>query len=196
MRDEKSRSVLQNHYEPGEYGAIDSTPGVLFRERWVQSLFQINGFKLNRELDTNLPGVEKFPEHGKSIINNDVVVMSNGPEMYLYESGAMPPAQLLSELRDVLHQEGATVTNLSSARTIIRAQGPQVRSFLKKGCPIDVDSLAENDVVSTLVGHFSVTIHSYDSGFDIYALQTFGLDFWLWCQHNAQEFGYGIEVAR
>lgn len=196
MSDSKSRSVLQNHYKPGDYGAvIGAIPGVMFKERRVASLFQINGLRsFNSEVFQSL-GVSQLPTNNKSVVGDDVVLMWNGPGMVLLESEIQSSKEIGREVRTLLESTDATVTDLSSARTILRVSGNDVREFLKKGCPVNVDMLGAGDVVSTLLGHNSVTIHCVDTSFDIYILQSFGLDLWHWCQHNAREFGYRVETV-
>ena len=196
MSDSKSRSVLQNHCRPGDYGAITGTnPGVQFKERRVASLFQVNGLRsIDAEVFQSL-GVSQLPTNNKSVSGEGVVLMWNGPGMVLLESEIQPSEVLGSEVRILLESTDATATDLSSARTILRVSGNDVREFLKKGCPVNIDALGNNDVVSTLLGHNSVTIHCVDTSFDIYVLQSFGLDLWHWCQHSAREFGYRVETV-
>ena len=196
VSDSKTRSVLQNHYKPGDYGAVtDAIPGVLFKERRVASLFQVNGLRsADSEVFQSL-GVSQLPTNNKSVIGDDVVMMWNGPGMVLLESEIQSSEEIGREVRTLLESTDATVTDLSSARTIVRVSGNDVREFLKKGCPVNVDSLGTSDVVSTLLGHNSVTIHCVDTSFDIYILQSFGLDLWHWCQRNAREFGYRVETV-
>ena len=161
----------------------------MLQEREVSCLFQINGFHVDQS-GSYLSGFEikELPESGRSCSGNDATIMWNGPGMWMFESVGRPTAATLSALRDVLQTTGATVTDLSCARTIIRMSGSSNRDLLKKGCPVDIDAMQNGDVVSTLVSHLGVTIHCHSGVFDVYALQSFGTDFWEWCSHNTREF--------
>ena len=166
-----------------------SIPSVFLQEREVNSLFQIHGLPVAdcRHILSEF-GIEQPPESGKSCSGDDVVMMCNGPGMWLFESIERSSEETLDTLRELLQPTNATVTDLSSARTIVRVSGKSRRHLLKKGCPVDIDSMNDCDVVSTLIGHLGATIHCRNEYFDLYILQSYGTDFWEWCRHNAREF--------
>ena len=159
------------------------------QERTVASLVQINGlFQDEGKGCLSAYGIEDFPANGGSSSGEDLTIMWNGPGMWMLESRERQPQQLIPELRSKVEVCGGTVTDLSSARTIIRVSGSKAREFLMKGCPVDVEKMENSGVYSSLIGHFTVLIHCIDNQFDLYVYQTFGKDFWHWCRHNSREF--------
>ena len=166
-----------------------SIPSVFLQERIVDSLFQING--LTPDLPNDLLkdyGFDSFPETGKSCRGEDSLLMWNGPGMCLFEAEALASSDTLSSLRKLFESSDVTITDLSSARTIVRISGASRRDLLKKGCPADIDSMVEGDVVLSLIGHLAATIHCGPDYFDAYVLQSFGTEFWEWCRTNVREF--------
>ncbi len=166
-----------------------SIPSVLIREIDVGLLFQVQGLT-EKSCGKQLMefGIQKLPAYGKSIAGEDFDLLSNGPGMYLVQSQQRDNETTFLRLRELLSDTDATVTELSSARLIVQISGTSGRSFLKKGCPIDVDSLQADDVVTTIISHLGVTIHCLGDEFVLYVLQSFGTDFWEWCRQSAREF--------
>ncbi len=167
-----------------------SIPSVLLREHDVSLLFQAHGLT-PEDCGERLSeyGIENLPSYGKSVSGDDFDCLSNGPGMWMIQSLERDGEATLARLRELLADTDATVTDLSSARTIVQVSGASSRALLKKGCPIDIDSLQADDVISSIVGHLGVTIHCRgDDEFVLYALQSFGTDFWEWCRHSAMEF--------
>ena len=164
-------------------------PSVFLQEREVTALYQIHG------LQTSQCGplvkrykFKKLPKERKSSKGNEVRLLSNGPQMWLFESDSLTVKDSLASLRKLLEPTGATVTDLTSARAIIRVSGISAHSFLKKGTPINVDGMKNRDVVVTLLGHLGATIHYRKDYFDVYVLQSYREDFWQWCRISAREF--------
>lgn len=168
---------------------LKSIPSVMVREREVSLLFQVHGLTAGacgeRLKDY---GILELPPIGKSVTGDDLVLMSNGPGMWLVQSDHRESELTLTQLREQFSDSDATVTDLSSARLIVQISGHSSRVLLKKGCPVDIDSLKANDVVSTLIGHLGATIHCLGDEFAVYVLQSFGTDFWEWCRENTLEF--------
>jgi len=152
-------------------------------------LFQIHGLHANKNNRIlRRYGIWRLPPERKSWVGEDCVLMWNGPGSWLLESEDMTAELILAELRKLFRKTDVTVTDLTAARFIVRVIGSATRLFLKKGCPIDVDSMQKNDVVTTLIGHLGVTIHCRGDEFDLYVLQSFGEDFWEWCKRSTKEF--------
>ena len=166
-----------------------SIPSVLVIECEVSVLFQVHGLT-PESCGTRLTefGIEQLPAIGKSVSGDDLLVLSNGPGMWFVQSEERAREATLIRLRELLADTDATLTDLSSARLIVRVSGSSARAFLKKGCPIDIESLVSGDAVSTVIGHLGVTIHCLGDDFTVYVLQSFGTDFWEWSRHSAREF--------
>lgn len=169
--------------------SLKSIPSVLIRECEVALLFQVHGLP-SAACGERLSdyAISELPALGRSAAGDDLVFMSNGPGMWLVQSDHRDCEATLLRLREQLSGTDATVTELSSARLIVRISGHSSRVLLKKGCPLDIDSLKAGDVVSTLIGHLGATIHCCGDEFTIYVLQSFGADFWEWCRQNTLEF--------
>ncbi len=166
-------------------------PSVLLADRQVACLLQIHGLPADKcSALTKEFKLKKSPLERKSTKGHNIQLLSNGPGMWFFESDKVAPAKLLDSVRSTLEQTDATVTDLSSARAIVRVSGVCANTLLKKGCPIDIDAMQNNDVASTLIAHFSVTIHAKKDYFDVYVMQSFAADFWNWCRINAREFNF------
>ncbi len=166
-----------------------SIPSVTLQERLVETLFQIHG--LDSEAMSEILkdfGIERLPHAGRSCVGNDATLMWNGPGDWMFESEFRPTDETLTLLRELFVSTDATVTDLSSARTIVRISGSSRRELLKKGCPADIDAMTDGDVITSLIGHFTAIIHCRSDCFDVYVLQSFGTDFWHWCRQNIREF--------
>ena len=168
-----------------------TVPSVLLKDRQVASLLQIHGLSLEQSsVLAKEYGLKKPLAERKSTKGQGIQLLSNGPGMWLFEAEKLLPAQSLPALREVLSQTDSTVTDLTSARAIIRVSGASANNLLKKGCPIDIDGMRNKDVASSLIAHFSVTVHAKRDFFDIYVMQSFAEDFWNWCRINAREFNF------
>lgn len=166
-----------------------SIPSVALQERLVESLFQIHGLKAENVGDIlKVFDIESVPHDGRSCIGDDAILMWNGPGEWVFESEYRSVEETLNSLRELFTSTDATVTDLSSARTIVRISGSSRRDFLKKGCPADIDAMTDGDVITSLIGHFTAMIHCRSDCFDVYVLQSFGTDFWHWCRQNIREF--------
>ena len=50
------------------------------------------------------------------------------------------------------------ITDISHSRTIIELEGSLVNEVLKKGCPLDIDSLKNGDCVNSVYNGLTITI--------------------------------------
>ncbi len=164
-------------------------PSVLLQERFVETLFQIHGLEAEACGDLLKEfGIDSLPESRRARVGDDVTVLWNGPGMWMFVSENRNAEQTLKVLRGLFQNTDATVTDLSSARTIVRVSGASRRNLIKKGCPADIEAMEDGDVITSLIGHLTATIHCRADSFDVYVLQSFGVDFWEWCRHNVREF--------
>ncbi len=166
-----------------------SIPSVYLEERDVKQLFQIHGLKSSDGgLLTAICPPDQILAERKSCGGEDVKILSNGPQMWLIQIESDERRESLQSLRDALAPTGATATDLSSARVMIRVSGRSARHFLKKGAPIDVDALDSSDVAVTMIGQIGATVHCCGAYFDLYVPRSYSEDFWQWCRINAREF--------
>lgn len=166
-----------------------SIPSVLVLEIEFSLLYQVHGLTTESCGDRlNEFGVHLLPAYGRSASGDDFEILNNGPGMWMVQSRNRDRELTLVRLRELLADTDATVTDLSSARLTVQVAGVSSRTFLKKGCPVNIDSLESGDVISSVIGHLGATIHCLGDDFVVYILQSFGTDFWEWCRLNAMEF--------
>lgn len=103
-----------------------------------------------------------------------------------------------AKLRAALAEHFCTVTDVGESRGCIRLSGPQARSVLQKGCPLDFHPsvFQAGQCAQTCLAKATVLIHhaSDGSAFDIYVLRSFAEYLWLWLEDAGGE--YGVSVVR
>lgn len=115
-----------------------------------------------------------------------MALLWQGPRQWLAVAVEAAPEAFLSALRNALAGTHATVTDLSHARTVVRAGGAGAQELLCRLCPVDIEMMREGACASTLLGHFQVLVHRLGAEtFDLYALRSFGLAFWQALEHEA-----------
>lgn len=97
--------------------------------------------------------------------------------------------QLLGVLRESLDGSGACVTDLSHARKITRVEGGGAVELLCRLCPLDIESMREDDCWMTRLSHFNISLHKVASQqFDVYVMRSFGRSLWQTLEHEAKAF--------
>ena len=184
MAEDRRSSALDRHYERGTFGAAGAAaPAIRMSERRGLAMAQVNGAP-----------EEAGPAPLRSLAEEDAVLMWTGPGQWFAASETLDAAGLVAALEERLSSTGATVTDLSHARTVLRLRGPAWRDLLAKGCPVDVDALGPGDCAATLLGHFAVIVHCVaDDTADVYVFRSFGVSLWEWLRGGAEEFGYTVE---
>ncbi len=170
-------------------------PGAVLEEQRPAAIVQINGAPPEARLATALGylGLSATPEPCRACPGKGGTLLWNGPGQWLAVSPSTPARDFLNDLRRALEPSGATVTDLSHARTVIRIAGPKARDVMLKGCPLDLERFQVNDCGSSLLGHLNVLIHCVgDQNFDLYVFRSFGLALWEWLIDAALE--YGVEM--
>jgi len=157
---------------------------IALSERRSRYSMQINGAPTGQALTTILTAMGFSHDASQlamrssvgsspAIVSNDLTLLWNGPGMWFAVSDS---DQAMRRLGDSLADSDATITDLSQARTVFRLTGSESGTLLSKGCPVDLDSMVSNTVVSSHIGHFNTLIHRIDtSTFDIYVFRSFGL---------------------
>ncbi len=183
MADSERRSALEEHYQPGSFGAAGSHgPALALRERRGLAMAQVNG----------APD-DDGPAPLSSVIDGDTTLLWTGPGQWFAVSATAGADGLLAELEQRLCASDATVSDLSHARTVLRVSGEAWRDLLAKGCPADIDALAPGDCVASLLSHFTVVIHCVaEDSADVYVFRSFGVSLWEWLRGGAEEFGYTV----
>ena len=191
MAEPERRSALGEHARPGTPGA-DAEVGVTLREQRPSSILQINAAPDGHAFESALSAwhLTASPTPGRACTGADLALLWIGPGQWLAISESRAASELVGSLRGALADTDATVTDLSHARTVVAVEGRAAREVLAKGCPVDVDVLAADDCVTSLLGHLTVTVHCRDAdAFSVYVFRSFGLALWEWLLDAAAEFG-------
>jgi sarcosine oxidase subunit gamma len=191
------RSALDGHYETGTFGAKGpGAPGVTLREQRPQAMAQVNGAPEESALAAHFASrsLDRAPMPLTAFRGEDVTMLWTGPGQWLAVSDTLEPPALVAMLEDMLAPGGATVSDLSHARMVLRVSGVNWRDLLAKGCPADVDAMAPGDCLLSLLGHFNVLVHCLAAdSCDLYVFRSFGLSLWEWLTDAAEEFGYYVQ---
>ena len=181
MAESKRRSALGRHYHPGRHGAA-GPEGVMLSERRGLAMAQVNG----------APESEG-PAPLRSEISGEVTYLWTGPGQWFAVCEHVDAQALSAQLEERLSSSGASVTDLSHARTVVRIAGRAWRDLLAKGCPADIDAMTSGDCIASLLSHFSVVIHCVaEDTADVYVFRSFGASLWEWLRGGAEEFGYTV----
>ena len=202
MNEPSRRSAIEGHDRPGPFGERpEGGPGVVLAQCRPRSLVQINGAPdaavLAESLAESLDGPEEAGvAPNRSFRAGAVTYMWNGPGRWLAESDEYPPGELVRRIETALGVHGASATDLSHARTVLRVSGTAAEDLLAKLCPIDVEAMRAGDSAMTLAGPLQAQIvRSGDEEFRLYVFRSFGLAMWELLRDEAAEFGGEVVPA-
>ena len=189
MNEPSRRSALEGHDRIGRFGARpEDGPGIVLAQCRPRALVQINGAPDAAVLAESLGGAGAAPN--RSFRAGEVAYMWNGPGRWLAESDGHSPRELVERIEAALAAHGASATDLSHARTVLRVSGAAAADLLAKLCPIDVEAMRAGDSAMTLAGPFQVQVaRSGDEEFRLYVFRSFGLAMWELLCDEAAEFG-------
>ncbi len=197
MPDATRRSALAGLIHPGPQGAErDAGPGVVLRERHPTAICQVNGAPDEATLAARLAGlgIAGEPTPRRAWRGDAACLLWNAPGGWLAVSGSASPRDWLATLRAALADTDASVTDLSHGRTVVNVSGPCAAELMLKGCPLDIESMREDDSATSLHGALTVHIHCRGAaGFDLYVYRSFGRALWEQLEEGALEFGLLVE---
>jgi len=119
-------------------------------------IFQIAQYK-NSSFDVSkirLDGLS-FPSSLKSTSNSNTRILWIGPNNWLVFSSIL---DLLEKEKNQFNEAEFAITDISHSRTIIELEGNLVNEVLKKGCPLDINSLKDGDCVNSVYNGINITI--------------------------------------
>ena len=191
MSEPARRSALEGHYRIGRFGARpEDAPGVALAECRPRSMVQVNGAPEPGVLAGALAASDADVAPNRTFDADGVRYAWNGPGQWLAESAERTPSDLVEHIEGALRAHGASTTDLSHARTVVRVSGPASTDLLAKLCPIDVESMRTGDSAVTMAGPLNVQIvKSAEEEFRLYVFRSFGLALWEMLQDEAAEFG-------
>ncbi|MGH7126553.1 MAG: sarcosine oxidase subunit gamma [Stellaceae bacterium] len=187
------QSALTGLLTPGVFGAAGPAgPGVEIREWKPLTAVQVAAFDPERaacSIGTAL-GVPAPAGRNGVATAGDSTIFWTGPGRWLVvEPESRDLASLLAG-----HCPGdvAAVTDLSHARTTLRAERPKVRDLLAKLCTLDLDPAVfpPGTCAQTQLGQIAVLLYCrVEDGFDIFLPRSFAASAWESIIDAALEFG-------
>ena len=197
MSEPPRRSALEGHYQPGRFGVRpEDGPGVVLAECRPRSIAQVNGAPDSGALAEALGATASEVSPNRAFHAGAARYAWNGPGQWLVESAEQRPGELIERIDTALRPQGASTTDLSHARTVVRVSGAAATDLLAKLCPIDVEAMRACDSAATLAGPFNVQIvKTGDEEFRLYVFRSFGLAMWEMLLDEAAEFGGEIVPA-
>ena len=96
-----------------------------------------------------------FPSSLKSTSNSNTRILWMGPNNWLVFSSVL---DLLKKEKNQFNEAEFAITDISNSRTIIELEGNLVNEVLKKGCPLDINSLKDGDCANSVYNGINITI--------------------------------------
>ena len=155
----KNISPLNFVHKVGKFGNNDnkSQNNILkFSEINGLIIFQIAQYKKS-SFDVSkirLDGLS-FPSSLKSTSNSNTRILWIGPNNWLVFSSVL---DLLEKEKNQFNEAEFAITDISHSRTIIELEGNLVNEVLKKGCPLDINSLKDGDCANSVYNGINITI--------------------------------------
>ena len=155
------------------------------------SIFQIAQYR-NSSFDISkirLDGLS-FPSSLNSTSNTNTRILWLGPNNWLIFSSVL---DLIKKEKDQFNDTDFAITNISDSRTIIQLEGILVNDVLKKGCPLDINSLKEGDCANSVYNGINITIDFISDNpkiVRISGLRSFGESLHHSITDACLEFGY------
>ncbi len=92
----------------------------------------------------------------------------------------------------------ASVTDHTSAKTVVRISGKRARDVLAEGCPIDLHPrvFQPGDAATTRVAQIGCTLWQVDGTptYDLALNSSVARSFWTWLTTSAAEYGYEVQA--
>ena len=154
-------------------------------------IFQIAQYK-NSSFDVSkirLDGLS-FPSSLKSTSNSNTRILWIGPNNWLVFSSIL---DLLEKEKNQFNEAEFAITDISHSRTIIELEGNLVNEVLKKGCPLDINSLKDGDCANSVYNGINITIDFVSDSpkkVRVYGLRSFGESLHHSITDSCLEFGY------
>ena len=119
-------------------------------------IFQIAQYK-NSSFDMSIIRLDglSFPSSLKSTSNSSTRILWLGPNNWLVFSSVL---DLIKKEKAQFNEVDFAITDISHSRTIIELEGSLVNEVLKKGCPLDLNSLKDGDCANSVYNEVNVTI--------------------------------------
>ena len=96
-----------------------------------------------------------FPSSLKSTSNTNTRILWIGPNNWLVFSSVL---DLFKKEKNQFNEAEFAITDVSHSRIIIELEGNLVNEVLKKGCPLDINSLKDGDCANSVYNGINITI--------------------------------------
>ena len=154
-------------------------------------IFQIAKFK-NSRYDISKTKVDdlNLPSFLKSSSNTNTRILWLGPDNWIVFSSNL---DLIKKEKKQLDESNFAITDISHSRTIIELEGNLVDEVLKKGCPLDINSLKAGDCANSVYNGISVTLDFISDNpkkIRILGLRSFGESLYHSITDSCLEYGY------
>ena len=154
-------------------------------------IFQITQYK-NSIFDVSkiiLDGLT-FPSSCKSNSNSNTRILWIGPNNWLVFSSVL---DLLEKEKEQFNEVDFAITDISYSRAIIELEGSLVNEVLKKGCPLDINSLKDGDCANSVYNGLAITLDFISENpkkVRILSLRSYGESLHHCITDACLEFGY------
>lgn len=183
----------------GRYGARSDAPdGVQLSVRNGLAVAMVaarNGKRAHVEEALEKVAGGRPPAGPKCIVQGEVVLIGIAPEQWLAVAEGTRASGFITSLTEALG-DTASVTDHSSARTVIRIAGKRARDTLAKGCAIDLHPRAftAGSAATTRFAHIGGILWQPEpaQAYDIAVPTSLARSFWSWLTASAGEYGYAV----
>ena len=131
-----------------------------------------------------------LPSSLSSTSNSKTRILWLGPNNFLVFSSDL---NLIKKEKDQFNEMDFAITDISHSRTIIELEGSLVNEVLKKGCPLDINSLKEGNCANSVYNGITITIDIISNNPEkvrISSLRSFGESLHHSITDACLEFGY------